>query len=216
MIFFKNFGILIGLFFLAFLVGSIPFGVLIPLILGKGDPRTMGSKNIGASNVYRLGGLWCGLLVYILDMLKGYGICLGASFFIPFLNISQNHGLLFLWAMGFFVVAGHVFSLFLKGKGGKGAATASGVLLALCPMIFLLALFLWMGIFLFFHWAKRKSYASVASLTTAVFVLGALMMKNFYGHGLAILPMFFLLIFAHRENIERLAKGKEIPLNPNS
>ena len=193
-------------FFGAFIIGSIPFGVLIPKLLGKGDPRIMGSKNIGASNVYRLGGFWCSFFVYLFDMMKGF---LFIYLFIRFFTLSNEKTILLQWVSGFFVVMGHIFSIFLKGKGGKGIATASGVLLAMCPFIFLSGGILWLVV------KKITNYASIASLTSVLFVFISLCISDFYYEGLPILPLILLLIFAHRDNIRRLLKREELSLKPS-
>lgn len=194
-----------------FFVGSIPFGVLIPRLLGKGDPRTMGSKSTGATNVYRLGGFWCAFAVYFFDMLKGYVFCFLGSFFLHGQHFSDSLLHFHLWIIGFFVVMGHIFSFFLGGKGGKGIATASGVLLYMAPLFFLLSFLLWVVL------KKITHYVSLACLGSLVFVFLLLCFKDFFHEALGFLPLMGLIVFAHRDNIKRLLEGQELPSkNPSS
>src|SRR3954468_5810698 len=111
----------------AYLVGSIPFGLIVGLSKGI-DPRKAGSNNIGATNVGRLLGGKFFALVFFLDMLKGLLPMLAAGFALQWRAQSQIHYILWL-LVGFAAIAGHMFSIFLKFKGGKGVATGAGVAL---------------------------------------------------------------------------------------
>jgi glycerol-3-phosphate acyltransferase PlsY len=174
----------------AYIIGSIPFGVLIPAALGQGDPRTIGSGNIGSTNVYRLAGIRTAMLVYICDVLKGA---------IPTWLASPNQRSYVALAC----VIGHVFSIFLKGKGGKGVATACGVLLVLMPKALFLAVLVW-----FIIW-KTTHFVSLASLIACSIILLMGWIDPDQNTGLFSLCLFALLVWSHRANIVRLAKGQE-------
>src|SRR5881275_1799135 len=114
-----------------YLIGSIPFGLIVGLTKGV-DPRQAGSGNIGATNVGRLLGGKFFALVFTLDLLKGLIPTALASFLLNDVEKSQRHFMLWL-LVGFAAIAGHMFSVFLKFKGGKGVATSAGVMLGLFP-----------------------------------------------------------------------------------
>jgi acyl phosphate:glycerol-3-phosphate acyltransferase len=180
----------------AFLLGSIPTGVILARTFGHVDPRQQGSKNIGATNVYRTAGKKLGIITLLCDILKGV---------IP---VALARGTLdsFFWIGAVALVAflGHVFSVFLKFKGGKGIATGLGVFLALSPLPALLSFL----IFLFVVYKWR--YISLGSLSaTAAFpiFLALLDPHRIY---LPFAIMIGILIFIrHRENLQRLMAGKE-------
>ena len=130
---------------LGYICGSLPFGVWIPKLLNKGDPREVGSGNIGATNVYRLAGIKTATLVYVCDVLKGV---------LPVVIAPPSQQL----SVGALCVLGHIFPLWSKFKGGKGIATACGVLFVVMPIHFFLCLVLWgMTVLL-------SGYVSLASL----------------------------------------------------
>ena len=185
----------------SFFVGSIPFGLWIGRIYGV-DIRTLGSGNIGATNVYRNLGKLPGLATFFLDLFKGV-------FVILFGYLSSHLTLLGEWyyqpLFGMSAVIGHCFSPFLKGNGGKGVATSFGVFLYLIP---LQAIFAFLG-FVFMFILTR--YVSLASLfaTLTIMVLTAYS----FGFGsimtLCIYVICLIVIIRHRENIKRLVEGKE-------
>ena len=120
--------------FFSYLCGSIPFGLVISYIFKKDDPRSIGSKNIGATNVLRTAGVMLGLITLILDILKG--------FIAIKITLMLNSDLVGLSMT--FVIIGHIFPIWLKFKGGKGVATFIGVLLAYNFQLFLLFTFTWL------------------------------------------------------------------------
>ena len=124
-----NYDLLIILF--SYLCGSVPFGLVISYIFKKDDPRSIGSKNIGATNVLRTSGLLLGLLTLMLDVLKGF-----IAIKITLMLNSDVVGLSMT-----FVIVGHIFPIWLKFKGGKGVATFIGVLLAYNFQLFFLLLY---------------------------------------------------------------------------
>ena len=140
---------LISFFILVFLLGGIPFGLLISHYWLKIDIRQQGSGNIGMTNVVRVGGKLPGLLTFVLDFGKGSVAVLLAKTFIPALVIDTETQKIFLSLAGVIVVCGHVFSVFLRFKGGKGISTLFGVLavlnlnIGICAAIVWLVMFFW-------------------------------------------------------------------------
>ena len=186
-----NYDLLIILF--SYLCGSIPFGLIISYIFKKNDPRSLGSKNIGATNVLRTGGFQLGLLTLVLDILKGF-IAVKTTLM---LNIDLV-GLSMI-----FVVIGHIFPIWLKFKGGKGVATYVGILF--CINIYLVIVFIvsWLVIF------TLTKYSSLASMLSSLFVpltsyflLGD---NNYYFY----IIFGLLILITHRENIKRLKNNTE-------
>jgi glycerol-3-phosphate acyltransferase PlsY len=181
-----------------FIFGSIPFAYLVARLKGV-NIKTAGSKNIGATNVFRLVGTGYGIAVFILDASKG---------FVPTL-LALRFGLIPA-LVGGFAILGHIFSPFMGFKGGKGVSTTYGVLLAMAPVSFLAGMIIWLFIVLI------SSYASVASITFAVLMpalIGlAMVLKLREGRWqtlLFTLIIAVIIIIAHRGNITRLMKGEE-------
>ncbi|GAB7028269.1 glycerol-3-phosphate 1-O-acyltransferase PlsY [Geotalea toluenoxydans] len=179
----------------AYLLGSIPTGLLLAKAAGV-DIRTTGSGNIGATNVYRTLGRRVGIMTLIGDCLKGL---------IPVL-IARHLQLPEIWvaATGLAAFLGHVYTLFLRFKGGKGVATALGVFIGISPLSVLAALAIF--VFTLIKWR----YVSLASITAAAAIpfLVALIEKK----GLLITMSVIiaaLVVFKHRENIRRLRSGTE-------
>jgi len=181
----------------SFLLGSIPFGYLLGLIKGI-DIRKYGSGNVGATNVARVLGKQYGIIVYILDFLKG---------FIPTLIAVKLFGLenwtTVLVALA--AVLGHMFSPFLGFKGGKGVATASGVLFGISPLLGFIALALWYLMF------KKSGYVSLGSILTALTMIFLVGILN-YPLPIKILVTIIsvLILVKHKSNVERLLEGKEL------
>ena len=208
-----------------YLMGSIPFGLLVGLAKGK-DPRKHGSGNIGATNVGRLFGGRYFALVFTLDLLKGLLPVAAAGWRARIELAAPHHGpdweIYLLWlAIGFAAIAGHMFSIFLKFKGGKGVATSAGVALGVYPYFTLptlIAMGAWLAVFL----ARR--YVSLASMVGAVvFAVAYVVIAEVNGwhpftQQLPLL-LFALLIVAmiivrHRANISRLLAGTESRIGP--
>lgn len=189
----------------AFLCGSIPFGLLLVKLAGKGDVREHGSGNIGATNVSRVGGKALGVVTLLLDILKG---------FLPvYLASKAGIGSAYLPLLALMAVLGHVFTPWLKFQGGKGVATALGVILAAEPQLMILP----MATFIFVLWLTR--HVSLGSILAAAMVPVPLLlfMGGFFGppRWLEILPwllLVILVIWKHRENIKRLQEGTESKL----
>ncbi len=180
----------------AYLLGSIPFGLLISKALGKQDPRTMGSKNIGFTNVLRVSGKKAGILTLIGDIGKG----------VLATGVAQSLGASSVWVllMGFAVVFGHIFSIFLGFKGGKGVATALGSVLGIEAVLGLCLLGVWIGTVLVFHYSSGGALAAFLSFPILAYL--------FIGDIPLILFSFCILgliVYGHTENISRLVKGTE-------
>jgi glycerol-3-phosphate acyltransferase PlsY len=191
----------------AYLIGSIPFGLLISKAKGK-DIRTMGSCNIGATNVLRCLGKPLGITCFVLDVFKGY---LPAAFF-PMIacrllaqasdagNCEPGFGILF----GAAAILGHNFPVFLKFKGGKGVATSAGVLLGVAPLAVGIGLLTWVIVF------KTSGYVSLGSIVATIIVVIA---GWTLGYGpitaIALTLLGALSIYRHRSNIQRLFAGTE-------
>ena len=190
----------------AFLCGSIPFGLLLVKLSGKGDVRAHGSGNIGATNVSRVGGKALGVVTLLLDILKGFLPVFVAK------KLGVGSDLLALMALA--AVLGHVFTPWLKFQGGKGVATALGVILATQAQWILLP----MGPFIFVLWLTR--HVSLGSILAAAMVPAQLLLVNWMPGAAkasfaAILPwlaLVLLVIWKHRENIRRLQEGSESKL----
>ena len=185
----------------AYLVGSIPFGFLIGKMRGV-DVRTVGSKNIGATNVYRTVGKKWGLLAFACDFLKG---------FIPVMLAKKFGGEAHLpLAVGLMAVVGHMFTCFMKFKGGKGIATGFGMLVALLPLLVLTAF----GIFVVTVWLSH--YISLGSCLAAAFLAVGVWFPWLGSAGWRNLPLSAVVtlvalvaIYKHKTNIRRLIDGCE-------
>jgi glycerol-3-phosphate acyltransferase PlsY len=178
---------------LAYLLGSIPFGLLLTRAAGLGDIRAVGSGNIGATNVLRTGNKKLAALTLLLDGLKGLAAVLLANVLIP------GTGML----AGLVAILGHVFPVWLKFKGGKGVATALGVLLGLSWVLGLLVIVIWIGIF---KWKRISSLSAICGFGSApliALILGSPPLARF------CVLLFLLLMVTHRANIRRLLKGEE-------
>ena len=197
----------------AYLLGSVPFAFLIARAHGK-DLRTIGSGNIGATNLARALGRKWGYVCFALDVLKG---------FIPMLVVAAIAGtpdrpaLLILWlAVGIAAILGHVFSVFLAFKGGKGVATSFGVALGLWPYFTipgLIALAVWVAVVLVWRYVSLASICGAASFALAL-LIGILIVPAWTASGLwplliAAIAIPAMVIIRHRENIKRLRAGTE-------
>lgn len=186
----------IGIFsIIAYIVGSIPFGLIIGKIFGK-DITKEGSGNIGATNVTRVIGKKAGIAVLLLDSLKG---------FLPvYYLVSKGYSPKFVSVVAIFAVIGHTFSVFMKFRGGKGVATALGVLLALSFKSSAIVLMFWLGVFLVTGYV---SLASILSASISWVVIHITSGDIYYTYAAFFIGL--LIIFKHKSNIDRLLKGKE-------
>ena len=184
-----NYDLLIILF--SYLCGSVPFGLVISYIFKKDDPRSIGSKNIGATNVLRTSGLVLGLLTLMLDVLKGF-----IAIKITLMLNSDVVGLSMT-----FVIVGHIFPIWLKFKGGKGVATFIGVLLAYNFQLFLLFTLTWLLCAFIF---KYSSLSAIIALITNLLSTIAFDLNYIY-----FIIVSFLILIKHFSNIQRLLTGNE-------
>ena len=180
----------------AYLIGSLPLGFILTRIIWKKDIRRYGSHNIGATNAWRVIGRAAGLMVFLIDFIKGQlGVLVGAYFF-------ASPGAMALG--GLFAILGAIFPITLGFKGGKGVSTSLGVLTALMPKVTIIVLVVWLAIFLI------TRYVSLASIIAATLtpILAALFKEPIIFF-LFSLIMAVVVIFRHKENIERLKAGRE-------
>lgn len=187
--------VIVAIIIIAYLLGSIPFGYIVAKIWNI-DIRTQGSGNIGATNVFRTLGPIPGLLVFTLDLAKGAAPVIIAQY------ITHNPWLIIL--VGSAAVLGHTYPIFLKFKGGRGAATGLGFLLAVAPDIFIGAAIL-TALIIFL-----TRYVSVASITVPLVVaLAFLILKRPLPYFLIAVVVSILIIYRHIPNIKRLLSGTE-------
>lgn len=178
-----------------YLLGSIPFGLVVTRLVKGVDPRNHGSQNTGATNVARICGARYGALTLLLDLLKGLAPVLVAYYISP--------SAFFLSLTGLAALLGHMHSVFLYGRGGKGVATTIGIFLALTPGPLFLSLVLCFLLIYLVGYVSLGSMALVASLPLFI-----LLSANF--EFLALSLVVLVLVFAkHRDNIVRLARGEE-------
>lgn len=188
---------------LAYLVGSIPFGLIIGKLKGI-DIREKGSHNIGATNVFRTIGPWYGVFVFILDALKSAIFVILFRYIIPW-NDSfftlQIHPLIY----GGLAILGHLFPIYLKFKGGKGISCFAGVMLSYSLPISAVALITFIVVLLITKIVSISSILASLSLIIAYFVIGT----TDYYLLVFISIMFLLVLIKHRTNIIRLFRGTE-------
>ncbi len=194
--------ILVALF--GYVLGSIPTGLLLTKLFSKEDPRQGGSKNIGATNVYRTAGKKFGILTLVGDLLKGA---------IP-IAIAFASGLPDLWGIpsGFWIALiglspfiGHLFPIFLRFKGGKGVATALGVYLILSPLAVLVELLIFLGVV--WKWRFISLGSILCSLTMPVLI--AVFTADSFPYVVMAIIIAALIIYRHHSNISRLLAGNE-------
>lgn len=184
----------------AYLIGSVSFAVVVSKLMGLPDPHTYGSKNPGATNVLRSGNKTAAVLTLIGDAFKGWLPVWGAGV----LAVRYGFGEWTLAGVAIAVFLGHLFPVFHRFAGGKGVATALGVLLGISGWLALATLATWLIIAVFFR------YSSLAAIVSAVFaVFYQILLFGVEPIALAVIVMAALLIWRHRANIEKLLAGKE-------
>jgi glycerol-3-phosphate acyltransferase PlsY len=179
-----------------YLAGSIPFAVLVSRVMALPDPRTYGSKNIGATNVLRSGNRLAALLTLMGDAMKGWAAVLVAA------ALGASQELLAVTGLAAFV--GHVFPVWLRFHGGKGVATAAGVLIALDWRMGVSVIVVWIVV------AAASRYSSLGALVAAIAAPAAAW--YFFGPGTvlaAVAVMSLVLIARHHANIRKLVRGEE-------
>ena len=195
----------------AYLVGSIPFGFLVGKMRGV-DVRTVGSRNIGATNVFRTVGRKWGLLAFACDFLKGFVPTLLARLYVSGCDDASLMAHLPL-AVGVMCVVGHMFTCFMGFRGGKGIATGFGMLVALVPLLVLAAFALFIVVVRVFHYISLGSICAAAFLLATVWIpCEALSNPQGYHNLPQCIMIAFVAVFAiwkHRSNISRLMSGTE-------
>lgn len=177
--------------FLSYICGSIPSGILLSILFKKKDPRKIGSKNIGATNVLRSGGWKLGGLTLFCDILKG---------FVPIKTISiLNQDLLDIAIV--FVIVGHMFPFWLKFKGGKGVATFIGVLLAYDIQYFLIFITTWLFSAIIFKFSSLSAILAI--------IVNLIIVINFKDNYFCFLITSLMILLKHSSNFLRLIKGEE-------
>lgn len=180
----------------AYLLGSVPFGIAVARLFGGVDPRQSGSKNIGATNVGRTVGKAAGLLTLALDTLKGAVVV--------YLSIRYVNDPLLTALAGGSAFLGHIFPVFLGFKGGKGVATALGVMIILAPYATILSAAIFAIIVAFKRYVSLGSIIAAASLPAFLY----LFKPGLYTLALSVF-ISAIVIIKHKENIKRLVGGTE-------
>ncbi|WP_140630819.1 glycerol-3-phosphate 1-O-acyltransferase PlsY [Methylibium rhizosphaerae] len=187
----------------AYLIGSLSFAVIVSRVFGLADPRSYGSKNPGATNVLRSGNKKAAILTLVFDALKGVVPVLLVQFYGPRFGLGEGT----VAMVGLAAFLGHLWPVFFKFEGGKGVATAAGVLLAFNVWLGLATLATWIVVAFVFR------YSSLAALAAAA--LAPLYQLLIWGAGplaAAIVVMSLLLIWRHSANIQKLLAGTESKL----
>ena len=179
----------------AYLIGSIPFGLVGKVFFKIQDPRTFGSKNIGATNILRSGNKKAAAFTLFFDMFKGFLVILIASYI--------DKDLVYVAILS--VVFGHIFPIYLLFKGGKGVATFLGALLSYSAIVGSLTLLTWI---LVFYLTKKSSVAGISAIVSSNFFL--FLFCDNISVKFSVLFLSIFILFKHSENIKRLLKKEEL------
>ncbi len=180
----------------AYLIGSISFGIIFSKAFGLPDPRTVGSGNIGATNIARSGKKLPAILTLLGDAFKGW---------LPVWLALRTDMLMWVVAsVGLAVFLGHLYPIYHKFKGGKGVATAFGVMLAVSPMLGLATMITWILVFALFRYSSLG--AIIGAALAPVYAWFLLPYKDYV---LMVLVMAAMLVWRHRSNIQKLFAGTE-------
>jgi glycerol-3-phosphate acyltransferase PlsY len=190
----------------AYLLGSIPFGVILARLFGGADVRKAGSGNIGATNVARVVGPLAGVLTLILDAAKGAAAVLLAE------RLSNDSA---TWMMiaALAALVGHCYPVWLKFKGGKGVATAAGVFAALCPLACLAAVILFVLVVFFWRYVSLGSISAAAAMPLLIYFLWAPHHAPPLVITIGTLGVAVVVIYKHDGNLQRLVEGVEPKLS---
>lgn len=186
-----------------YLIGSIAFGILMSKAFGLPDPRTVGSGNPGATNVARSGKKLPAILTLLGDAFKGW--------FPVWLALQSNMLMWVVAGVGLAVFFGHLYPIYHRFKGGKGVATALGVMLAISPLLGLAALFTWMIVF------AISRYSSLGAIVAAALspVYAWFLLSAYKDYIITVTVMSVFLIWRHRTNIQKLLAGTESGFKKN-
>lgn len=190
-----DFSWFLGAFIISYLLGSIPFGLLLTKIWGAGDIRSIGSGNIGATNVLRTGRKGLAIATLLLDMLKGAAA----------VNLVQDiYSPDMAMLAAFFVVVGHVFPIWLRFHGGKGVATTFGAFFALNWQFALVICGIWLAVFLITRFSSLSAILSICYSPVVAYLLDG------YLAALLCLSLSGIILYSHRHNLVRLLSGTEM------
>lgn len=184
----------------AYLLGSIPFGLVVSRTFGMEDPRTHGSQNIGFTNVLRVSGKKVGILTLLGDLGKGTVATVIAGLL--------DFPWLWILVLGFTVIFGHVFSIFLRFKGGKGVATALGAIIGIHPLLGGLLVVIWVGAVLVFKYSSGGALMAFGVFPFLTFFLTHDLYFCYFALGVTT-----VIFICHKENIIRLMQGTESKTN---
>ena len=188
----------------AYLVGSISTGIIISRFFNLPDPRTMGSKNPGATNVMRTGNKKAAIFTLVGDLLKGTFVLLIAS------NLGfDGYSIIFV---SLAVLIGHIFPIYYKFRGGKGVATAVGILITLNFKLALIVVCIWIFVFLIFRYSSLAAIvASISAPLIGIFILNDQSLNNF-----TYVMVTSIILMTHQKNIKNLISGKELKFKKRS
>lgn len=197
----------------AYIVGSIPFSYLVAKVVSGKDVRSHGSRNVGATNVARTAGRFAGVLALLLDIAKGWAAVALAEWIVARPGWPFSLGLMpwqsremWIALAGVVAILGHMFPVWLGFHGGKGVATATGVFLALDPVVILAAMLVFAIVLLAFRFVSLASIVSAASVP--IFFRYLVPGQPFW-RTIAAIAIAILVILKHHSNISRLAQGTE-------
>jgi glycerol-3-phosphate acyltransferase PlsY len=189
----------------AYLVGSLSFAVIVSRLMGLADPRTYGSQNPGATNVLRSGNKQAAIATLLFDALKGYVPVVLVKLLGPSLGLDDR--VVALVAISAFI--GHLWPVFFGFKGGKGVATAAGILFGVEPLLGLATLGTWVIVAFFFRYSSLAALAA-SLFAPAYYLLGdKVAWQTSEAELLAVMVMSALLLMRHKDNITRLVSGQE-------
>ena len=188
----------------AYLVGSISTGIITSRFFNLPDPRTMGSKNPGATNVMRTGNKKAAIFTLIGDLLKAIFVLLIAS------NLGfDGYSIIFV---SLAVLIGHIFPVYYKFRGGKGVATAVGILITLNFKLALIVVCIWILVFLIFRYSSLAAIvASISAPLIGIFILNDQSLNNF-----TYVMVTSIILMTHQKNIKNLISGKELKFKKRS
>jgi len=202
---FEDSWVVVGLAVGAYLIGSLSFAVIVSRVMGLNDPRTYGSQNPGATNVLRSGNKQAAIATLLCDALKGYLPVLLVKLFGPDFGLD-DHAVAWV-AIAAFV--GHLWPVFFGFKGGKGVATAAGILFGVEPLLGLATMGTWVIVAFFFRYSSLAALAA-SLFAPAYYLFGdQLAWQTSPAELLALALMSALLLMRHKDNITRLVSGQE-------
>jgi glycerol-3-phosphate acyltransferase PlsY len=192
----------------AYLIGSLSFAVIVSRAMGLSDPRTYGSGNPGATNVLRSGSKAAAIVTLLLDAFKGWLPVMGVQWFGAAQGLGEGAQAL----VGVAAFVGHLWPVFFRFAGGKGVATAAGVLLAFSPWLGAAVLGVWLVVVVLTRYVSLASIAAAVAAPVCYLLGDGALWPSANSKTLAMAVMALLLIWRHRENLRRLMAGTESKL----